>query len=120
MDVFKNLVQRTFCSTSRYVDGKEKSKKTKDKGDNKRKRKEKTRESEKRSNKKERTKIKIRKEKENMKENQQAAVEKSLPGVQACCAVLFTRFFMHTKGLLSDQVNGQVVSNIRIYAQPNR
>ena len=65
-------------------------------------------------------KIKIRKEKENMKENQQAAVEKSLPGVQACCAVLFTRFFMHTKGLLSDQVNGQVVSNIRIYAQPNR
>ena len=56
MDVFKNLVKRTFCSTSRYVDGKEKSKMTKDKGDNKRKRKEKTRESEKRSNKKERKK----------------------------------------------------------------
>ena len=54
MDVFKNLVKRTFCSTSRYLDGKEKSKKTKDKGDNKRKRKEKTRESEKRSYKRKR------------------------------------------------------------------
>ena len=41
MDFFKNLVKRTFCSTSRYLDGKEKSKKTKDKGDNKRKRKDK-------------------------------------------------------------------------------
>ena len=30
-----------------------------------------------------------RKEKENMKENQQAAVDKSLPGVQARCAVFF-------------------------------
>ena len=29
----------------------------------------------------------IRKEKENIKENQQAAVDKSLPGVQARCAV---------------------------------
>ena len=31
MDVFKNLVKRTFCSTSRYLDGKEKPKKTKEK-----------------------------------------------------------------------------------------
>ena len=56
MDFLKNLIKRTFCSTSRYLDGKEKPKKTKDKGDNKRKRKEKTRESEKRSYKKERKK----------------------------------------------------------------
>ena len=51
--VFKNLVKRTFCSTSRYLDGKEKPKKTNDKAYNKTKRKEKTRESEKRSYKKE-------------------------------------------------------------------
>ena len=31
MDVFKNLVKRTFCCTRRYFDGKEKSKKTNDK-----------------------------------------------------------------------------------------
>ena len=49
MDFFKNLIKKTFCSTSRYLDGKEKPRKTKDKGDDKRKRKEKTRESEKRS-----------------------------------------------------------------------
>ena len=61
MDFFKNLIKRTFCSTSRYLDGNMKPRKTKDKGDNKRKRKEKTRESEKRGYKKE-TKIKIRKE----------------------------------------------------------
>merc|ERR1712030_156706 len=29
MDVFKNSVKRAFCSTSRYLDGKEKSRKTK-------------------------------------------------------------------------------------------
>ena len=42
-----------ICSTSRYLDGKEKPEKTKDKANNKTKRKEKTRESEKRSYKKE-------------------------------------------------------------------
>ena len=34
--------------------------------------------------------VKIRKEKENIKENQQAAVDKSLPGVQVRCAVSFS------------------------------
>jgi len=48
MDFLKNLLQMTFCSSSRYLDGKEKPRKTKDKGDNERKRNEKTRESEKR------------------------------------------------------------------------
>jgi len=68
MHFFKTLIERTFCRTSRYLDGKEKPRKTKDKGDNKRKRKEKTRESEKLSYKKEK-KIKIRKEKKIWKEN---------------------------------------------------
>ena len=36
VDFFKNLIKRTFCSTSRYLDGKEKPKKKKDKRDNKR------------------------------------------------------------------------------------
>ena len=56
MDFFKNLNKRTFCSTSRYLERKEKPKKTKDKWDNKRK-KEKKRESEKRNYKKERKKL---------------------------------------------------------------
>ena len=38
-------------------------------------------------------KNKKNKEKENMKVNQQAAVDKSLPGVQARCAVLFIFYF---------------------------
>ena len=52
--IYTSDIQLYICSTSRYLDGKEKPKKTKDKADNKRKRKEKTRESEKRSYKKER------------------------------------------------------------------
>jgi len=72
MDFFKYLIQRTFFSTNRYLDEKDKPTKTKDKGDNKRKRIEKTRESEKRSYKKEKNKDEKRKEKKkkNMKGNQ--------------------------------------------------
>ena len=61
VDFFKNLIKRTFCSTNRYLDGKEKPKKKKD--NEIIKDKEKIRESEKRSYKKERKRIKIRKEK---------------------------------------------------------
>ena len=45
-------------------------------------------------NKNKKRKEKKRKETENMKENQQAAVEKSLPGVQAHCAV-FTKYCLY-------------------------
>ena len=37
MGFFTNLIKRTFCSTSRYLDEKERPRKTQDKGDNKRK-----------------------------------------------------------------------------------
>ena len=61
MYFFKNLIKRTFCRASRYLDGTWKPRNTLDKGDNKMKRIEKTRESEKRSY-KPKKKIKIRKE----------------------------------------------------------
>ena len=56
-------------------------------------------------------KVKIRKENENIKENQQAAVHKSLPGVQAPCAVFFILsiwIIKHIDPICSDKDIGSV------------
>ena len=93
MDFLKNLIKRTFCSTSFIFTGKRSLKRHNIK-EIKKEREKKRQENQKNEviKRKEKNDKKKRKEKKKglWKENQKAAVDKSLPGVQARCALFMT------------------------------